>query len=109
MELIWRNDTTRLESSTKYQIEEMKMRSRCKLKSILSIVNVTEADEGNYSCNWDCNSRVAAVNLKVFSQSQTGKSLLKKKQTNKQNDATESKLYLSQTVIPKPKPEHYFV
>ena len=84
MELIWRNDTTRLESSTKYQIEEVEMRSRCKLKSILSIVNVTEGDEGNYSCNWDCNSRVAAVNLKVFSQSQTGKSLLKKQKKNKQ-------------------------
>ena len=83
MQLIWRNDTTRLESGTKYQIEEKKMRSRCKLKSILSIVNVTEGDEGNYSCKWDCNSRVAAVNLKVFSQSQTGKSLLKKNK-NKQ-------------------------
>ena len=85
MELIWRNDTTRLESGTKYQIEDKEMRSRCKLKSILSIVNVTEGDEGNYSCKWNCNSRVAAVNLKVFSQSQTGKSLSKKnKQTNKQ-------------------------
>lgn len=92
-----------LESGTKYQIEQKKMRSKCKLQSILSIVNVTEGDEGNYSCNWDCNSRVAAVNLKVFSQLQTGKRLLKK-----QNDATESKLCLNQTLIPKPKREHYF-
>lgn len=102
-QLIWRNDTMPLESGTKYQIEQKKMRSKCKLQSILSIVNVTEGDEGNYSCNWDCNSRVAAVNLKVFSQSPTGKRLLKK-----QNDLTESKLCLIQTLIPKLKREHYF-
>ena len=69
-ELIWHNDTALLERSTKYQIEQKEMRSKCKLQSILSIFNVTEDDEGNYSCN--CDSRVAAIFLKVFVQSQTG-------------------------------------
>ena len=86
-QLIWHNDTAPLESGTKYQIEQKKMRSKCKLQSILSIVNVTEGDEGNYSCNWNCDSGVAAVPLKVFFQSQTAKSLFKKKT---QADATES-------------------
>ena len=78
-QLIWHNGTAPLESGAKYQIEQKKMRSKCKLQSILSIVNVTDGDAGNYSCNWDCNSGVAAINLKVFFQSQIGKSLFKKK------------------------------
>jgi len=48
------------------------MRSKCKLQSTLSIFNVTEDDEGNYSCYWDCYSRVAAIHLATFIQSRTG-------------------------------------
>jgi len=75
--LIWYKETALSEKDAKYQIEQKKM-SKCKLQSILSIFNVTEDDEGDYSCNWDCINRVAVIHLEVFVQSQTGKSLLKK-------------------------------
>ena len=54
------------------------MRSKCKLQSILSIFNVTKDDEGNYSCYWDCNNRVAAIHLATFIQSRTGIGRFKK-------------------------------
>ena len=76
-QLIWHNSTAPVERSKKYQIEQMTMRSKCKLQSILSILNVTEDDEGNYSCYWDCNNRVATTLLKVFVNPQTGKTRLK--------------------------------
>jgi len=78
-QLTWRNETALLKNDTKYQIEQKKTRSKCKLQSILYIFNVTEDEEGNYSCNWTCNSQVAGIHWKVFVQSQTGKSLVKKK------------------------------
>jgi len=84
-QLIWHNETAPLENNAKYQIKKKKMRSKCKLQSILSIFNVTEDDEGNYSCTWNCKNRVAGIYLKVFVQSQTGKSLVKKR-----SGATES-------------------
>ena len=81
--LIWRNETAPLENGTKYQIEQKQM-SKCKLQSVLSIFNVTEDDEGNYNCNWNCNNREHGIHFEVFVHSQKGKSLFKK------NDATES-------------------
>ena len=78
-QLTWRNETALLKNDTKYQIEQKKTRSKCKLQSILYIFNVTEDEEGNYSCTWNCKNRVAGIYLKVFVQSQTGKSLVKKK------------------------------
>ena len=82
-ELFWYNDTAPLESGTKYQVEQKEMSSKCKLQSILSIFNVTKDDEGNYSCKWSCNNRVAVIHL--FLQSQKCKSLLERR-----SDATES-------------------
>ena len=69
-QLIWRNETAPLGNGIKYQIEQKKM-GKCKLQSILSIFNVTKDDEGNYSCNWECDNRVAGIHFKVFVQSQT--------------------------------------
>jgi len=73
-QLIWHNETAPLENGVKYKMEQTKM-SKCKLQSILFIFNVTKDDEGNYSCNWKCNNRVAGIHFKVLVQSQTGKIL----------------------------------
>lgn len=98
-QLIWHNNTAPVERSKKYHIEQMTMRSKCKLQSILSIFNVTEDDEGNYSCNWDCDSRVATTHLKVFFDPQTGKRRLKQS-----NDEIRAFIFWSRTV-PYPSPK----
>jgi len=87
-QLIWHNNTGPVERSKKYQIEQKTMRSKCKLQSILSIFNVTEDDEGNYSCYWDCDSRVAAIHLATFIQSHTGIGLFKQR-----NDRAEMRFF----------------
>ena len=64
--------------SEKYEIAEKKSRSKCKIEFILSIFNVTENDGGTYSCHWLCeyeNATKAAIDLKVFDDLPTGKSL----------------------------------
>ena len=64
--------------SEKYEIAEKKSRSKCKIEFNLSIFNVTENDGGTYSCHWLCeyeNATKAAIDLKVFDDRPTGKSL----------------------------------
>ena len=59
-------------SGEKYDILEMKVNNRCKKDCILTIVNVTEADEGEYKCQWLCDeddpslSSSSIIQLKVF-------------------------------------------
>ena len=69
-----------LEGGEKYKIEEKKTRSECQTEFFLSILNVTENDEGTYSCHWICeyeNATIAAIDLKVFDDLSIGKSLEK--------------------------------
>ena len=66
------NSSVKLESGEKYEIQERKTNTRCKTDFILTIVNVTEADEGGYKCEWLCDrdhpclSRSSIIQLKVF-------------------------------------------
>ena len=68
----------KLESGEKYDIQERKTNTRCKTDFILTIVNVTEADEGKYKCQWLCEnddpsfSRSSIIQLKVYSPSEKG-------------------------------------
>ena len=68
------NNSGKLESGEKYDIQERKTNTKCKTDFILTIVNVTEADEGKYKCQWLCNeyypdeSRSSIIQLKVFSE-----------------------------------------
>ena len=67
-----------LERGEKYKIVKKKTRSKCKTEFFLSILNVTENDEGTYSCHWICgyeNATIAAIDLKVFDDLSIGKSL----------------------------------
>lgn len=69
-----------LESGAKYKIIEKPTHSKCKVQYILSIANVTEIDEGTYSCHSECeykNTTTAAITLKVFVQPPTGTNLFK--------------------------------
>ena len=72
------NNSGKLESGKKYDIQERKTNTRCKTDFILIIVNVTEADEGNYKCHWLCDeyysslSRSSNIQLKVYSPSEKG-------------------------------------
>ena len=46
---------------------------------MLSIFNVTESDEGTYSCHWLCkheNTIKVAIDLKVDDELQTGRNVL---------------------------------
>ena len=67
-----------LESGEKYDIQERKTNTTCKTDLILTIVNVTEADEGKYKCQWLCEedypsfSRSSIIQLKVFPPSEEG-------------------------------------
>lgn len=67
-----------LEGGEKYELVVKKIRSKCKIEFILSIFNVTENDEGTYSCHWlykdEINTK-AAIDLKIFDDLPTGKSL----------------------------------
>ena len=48
------NSSGELKSGEKYHIQERKTNTRCIIDFILTIVNVTEADEGKYECQWLC-------------------------------------------------------
>ena len=67
-----------LKSGEKYHIQEKRTNTRCKTDFILTIVNVTEADEGKYKCQWLCDkdypslSRSSIIQLKVYSPSKKG-------------------------------------
>ena len=70
------NNSEKLESGEKYNIQERKTNTRCKKDFILTIINVTEADEGKYKCQWLCEndypsfSRSSIIQLKVFPPSE---------------------------------------
>ena len=72
------NSSGKLESGEKYDIEKRKTNTRCKTDFILTIVNVTEADEGKYTCQWLCDndypsfSRSSNIQLKVYPPSEKG-------------------------------------
>ena len=72
------NNSEKLESGEKYNIQERKTNTRCKTDFILTIINVTEADEGKYKCQWLCDrdypnfSRSSIIQLKVFPPSEEG-------------------------------------
>ena len=63
----------------KYDIQERKTNTRCKTDFILTIVNVTEADEGKYKCQWLCengypisSAKSSIIQLKVFPPPEEG-------------------------------------
>ena len=72
LELHWYFDdnSTPLKTSNKYTIQEKKTESKCKRAFNLTIVNVTEADEGIYRCESYCDFEIynvkASIKLKVF-------------------------------------------
>ena len=57
------------ESGKKYNVERKDTNNKCQKKFILSIFDVTEFDEGAYSCHWLCDNKNlykrAAINLTV--------------------------------------------
>ena len=57
-------------SGIKYNVELKDTHARCKKELTLSIFNVTESDEGKYSCHWHCNQdrTKAVISLSVFTQ-----------------------------------------
>ena len=61
-----------LKSGEKYDIQDRKTNTRCKTDFILTIVNVTEEDEGKYKCQLLCDeyypddSKSSIIQLKVF-------------------------------------------
>ena len=72
------NNSAKLESGEKYNIQERKTNTKCNTDFILTIVNVTEADEGGYKCQWLCYEvypnyfRSSTIQLKVFPPSVAG-------------------------------------
>ena len=72
------NNSVKLESGQKYDIQERTTSTKCKKDFILTIVNVTEADEGGYKCQWLCDkyypslSKSSTIQLKVYPPSVTG-------------------------------------
>ena len=69
------NNSGELESGEKYDIQERKTNTKCKTDFILTIVNVTEADEGKYKCQWLCEndeSESSIIQMKVFPPPEEG-------------------------------------
>ena len=59
----------KLKSGEKYDIQERNTNTKCKKDFILTILNVTDADKGEYKCRYVCNfgySRSSTIQLKVF-------------------------------------------
>ena len=74
--LQWRfsNRWMSLKSGEKYEIQERKTKTKCRTDFMITIFNVTYADEGMYSCDWFCNKddpwrvfRSSTIQLKVVS------------------------------------------
>ena len=75
-ELQWRfsKSSRPLKSGEKYEIQERKTKSKCRTDFMITIFNVTYADEGKYSCDWFCEKddpwsvfRSSTIQLKVVS------------------------------------------
>ena len=69
--LLWyfNNSSVKLKSGEKYDIQERKTNTKCKKDFILTIVNATDADKGEYKCRYVCNfgySRSSTIQLEVF-------------------------------------------
>ena len=68
------------ESGKKYNVEIKDTKTKCQKEFILSIFDVTESDEGTYSCHWLCEDETttnAAIDLKIVdAELQTGKNSL---------------------------------
>ena len=66
------NSSGELKSGEKYHIQERRTNTRCITDFILTIVKVTEADEGKYKCQWLCDkdnpsfSKSSIIQLKVY-------------------------------------------
>ena len=64
--------STPLKSDEKHDIRQRKTNTRCKTEFIITIFNVTYADEGKYSCHCICDKeypsyfRSPTIQLKVF-------------------------------------------
>ena len=59
----------KLKSGEKYDMQERKTNTKCKKDFILTIVNATDADKGEYNCSYVCNfadSRSSTIQLKVL-------------------------------------------
>ena len=65
------NNWTSLKSGEKYEIQERKTKTKCETDFMITIFNVTYADEGKYSCTWSCEkdapsfSRSSTIQLKI--------------------------------------------
>ena len=73
-ELQWFFFSRPLKSGEKYEIQERKTKTKCRTDFMITIFNVTYADEGMYSCDWFCNKddpwsvfRSSTIQLKVVS------------------------------------------
>ena len=53
-ELQWLFFERPLKSGEKYEIQERKTKTKCKRVLMITIFNITYADEGTYSCSWTC-------------------------------------------------------
>ena len=53
-ELQWSFFERPLKSGEKYEIQERKTKTKCKRVLMITIFNITYADEGTYRCRWTC-------------------------------------------------------
>ena len=63
------NSSVKLKSGEKYDIQERKTNTKCQKDFILTIVNATDADKGEYKCRYVCKfgySKSSTIQLKVF-------------------------------------------
>ena len=71
------NNSVPLKTGKKYDVQEKKTDTKCKKDFILTIVNVTDADAGKYSCHSICSIQQVntAIELKVFHEQTTGRNI----------------------------------